>query len=146
MVTPTADKPLSPLMAELDAKSRTRHRNWKRKSKISADENPVLMTELDAMENQRLERLGQTFLYRPEGRVTVKRLCAYFDIPRREFYRWKDGLLVAERKLLGAAMVGRLSAGPSAAGDDSWLRNEAADSASDQEIDERLGWKEPDEV
>jgi hypothetical protein len=151
MKPPTDTEPASPLIAKMDAKSQGRRRNWKRKSKISVSENPSWMTEDEAKENQRLERLGQTYFYRPKDRVTVKMICSRFSIPRREFYRWKAGLMVAERRLLNSAMTDKLHkhgfSGDTSAFDKYTLRggyNEPHyEAARDEEIDKSLGWKEP---
>ena len=146
MRPPTDTEPASPLIAKMDAESQKRRRNWKRKSKISAAENPSWLSEDEARENQRLARLGQTYFYRPKDRVTVKMICSRFRIPRREFYRWKLGLLSWERGLLNAALSGKLFKEQVPTGDGDWLHSESVDFTSDGELDESLGWKEPESV
>jgi hypothetical protein len=143
MKPPTDTEPASPLIAMMDAKSQRRRRNWKRKLKISESPNPEWMTEDYAKDLQRKERLGQTYFYRPKHRVTAKMLCSKFGVPRREFYRWKDGLMPTERALLNAAMSGKLFKIQDATGDDSWLHNDTVNFLSDKELDDSLGWKEP---
>ena len=80
-------------------------------------------------------------------------ICSEFSIPRREFYRWKAGLLLAERKLLDSAMAGKLSEQQSASEVSAKYEfnhrgnygEQHYDFDSPEEIDKRLGWKEPSE-
>ena len=143
MQPPVPGEPKDPVMEKEIAANKRKRENWKRKQKISIGLNPIWMSGDYLKEMQRKRRLGQTYLYEPPGRVTVKMLCSFFNVPRREFYRWKDGLLVSERKLLDAAMAGKLLIKLDEAGDDFWLLNQTVEFASDKELDESLGWKEP---
>lgn len=48
------------------------------------------------------------YRYRPQNRVTVTVLCSVFQIPRRQFNRWKDTLAGGELRQLTDAMSGKL--------------------------------------
>ncbi len=98
-------KPGNPVHEKEAAISKRRRDNWKRKHKISPDVNPEFISDHELRDFQNRKRLGQTYFYHPPGRVTVKMICSKFNVPRREFYRWKAGLLVAERKLLESSMT-----------------------------------------
>lgn len=82
-------------------------KKWKRKEKHHLSVKPSLMTDEQREWVTRRKKLGQTFFYEPQGKVTVAQICTRFKIPRREFYRWKKGLLFSQRKLLDAAIAGK---------------------------------------
>jgi len=83
------------------------NRKWNRKVKFPPPVNPTMISDQQMEELNRMKRLGQTAVYRPAGHATVKMICNRFRIPRREYYRRKAALTIANRKLLDAALVGR---------------------------------------
>jgi hypothetical protein len=120
--------------------------NGKRKRKIPYDANPRYLNDAKLLELAKKRRLEQTSLYEPSGRVTAKIICNRFSIPRWRFYYWKAGLLQVERKMLDAAMSGKLASMQISAGEDSLARVREGTVPFDDgevDIDERLGWKEP---
>jgi hypothetical protein len=148
-------KPGTPLHEKANAMSQQKRLpgHWKRKHKISPPVDPEYISDDNLSDLLNRKRLGQIPFYRPKGRVTVKMICSKFSVPRREFYRWKAGLLVSERKLLESAMAGKLS--KQHAPSDGPAKYEFIqpgkydephyDFDSAEEIDKRLGWKEPNE-
>ena len=83
------------------------NRKWKRKLKVNADGEHVRASDKDQAENEKMVKSGQTYLYRPEGRATVKMICSKFRINRRQFYRWKDTLAGSDVKRLKIALAGK---------------------------------------
>jgi len=79
-------------------------RKWRRQQKIRHFPGVELVTPALRADVARRKRRGMAFVYRTAHRVTVRQVCAVVGLPYRQFYRWRDSLPLAQRKLLDAAL------------------------------------------
>ena len=93
-------------------------------------------------EFQKLERIGHAGIYKKRnGSVPVNKLCANLGVERQKFYQWRRALPDKEKKLLKAAMDGKLQ-NQSSAYD---VPEASYEFTSAEDMDKRFGWKEPNE-
>lgn len=79
-------------------------RKWRRQQKIRHFPGVELISPELRADVARRKRVGTAFVYRTLHRVTVRQVCAVVGMPYRQFYRWRESLPLAQRKLLDAAL------------------------------------------